>query len=100
MGRATAPRRKERVCPVVLGRASARQRDVHELVRRAQAAGLDRLRAGVPVAEVDRACRDTIAEAGPAEAFGHPTGHGVGLELHEAPGCDRPPPDGSPPGRR
>jgi Xaa-Pro aminopeptidase len=70
---------------VVLGRASGRQRDVYELVRRAQAAGLDRLRAGVPVAEVDRACRDTIAEAGLAEAFGHPTGHGVGLEIHEAP---------------
>jgi Xaa-Pro aminopeptidase len=57
----------------------------YELVRRAQAAGLDRLRAGVPAAEVDRACRDTIAEAGLAEAFGHPTGHGVGLEIHEAP---------------
>jgi len=39
----------------------------------------------VPVADVDRACRDTIAEAGLGEAFAHPTGHGVGLEIHEAP---------------
>jgi Xaa-Pro aminopeptidase len=70
---------------VVCGRASERQREVYELVRRAQAAGLDRLRGGVPAAEVDRACRETIAEAGLGEAFGHPAGHGVGLEIHEAP---------------
>jgi Xaa-Pro aminopeptidase len=70
---------------MVLGRASERQREVYEVVRRAQAAGLDRLRAGVPAAEVDRACREAIAEAGLGEAFGHPAGHGVGLEIHEAP---------------
>jgi len=70
---------------VVYGRASERQREVYEVVRRAQAAGLDRLRAGVPTAEVDRACRDTIAEAGRGEAFGDPSGHGVGLEIHEPP---------------
>ena len=70
---------------VVFGRASQRQREVYEVVRRAQAAGLASLRAGVPVAEVDRTCRDTIAQAGLGEAFAHPTGHGVGLEIHEAP---------------
>jgi Xaa-Pro aminopeptidase len=70
---------------VVCGRASERQREVYELVRRAQAAGLDRLRAGVPAAEGDRAGRETIAESPLAEAFGHPAGHGVGLEIHEAP---------------
>jgi Xaa-Pro aminopeptidase len=70
---------------VVFGRASQRQREVYEVVHRAQAAGLDCLRAGVPVADVDRACRDTIAAAGLGEAFAHPTGHGVGLEIHEAP---------------
>jgi Xaa-Pro aminopeptidase len=70
---------------VVLGRASERQREVYEVVRRAQAAGLERLAAGVPAAEVDRACRELIAGAGLGEAFGHPAGHGVGLEIHEAP---------------
>jgi Xaa-Pro aminopeptidase len=70
---------------VVFGRATDRQREVYEVVRRAQAAGLECLRAGVPVAEVDRTCRDAIAQAGLGEAFAHPTGHGVGLEVHEAP---------------
>ncbi|HYT27019.1 MAG TPA: Xaa-Pro peptidase family protein [Actinomycetota bacterium] len=70
---------------VVLGRASERQREVYELVLRAQAAGLAALRPGVVPGEVDRACREVIAAAGLGEAFSHPTGHGVGLEIHEAP---------------
>jgi Xaa-Pro aminopeptidase len=70
---------------VVLGRASQRQREVYEVVRGAQTAGLDCLRAGVPAAEVDRACREPITEAGLGDAFTHPTGHGIGLEIHEAP---------------
>jgi Xaa-Pro aminopeptidase len=70
---------------VVLGHASQRQRDLYELVRGAQAAGLDRLAAGVPAGEVDRACRQPITDAGLGDSFPHPTGHGIGLEIHEAP---------------
>jgi Xaa-Pro aminopeptidase len=70
---------------VVLGRASQRQRDLYELVRGAQAAGLACLEAGVPAREVDRACRQPIVEAGLGDSFPHPTGHGIGLEIHEAP---------------
>jgi Xaa-Pro aminopeptidase len=69
----------------VLGRASQRQRDLYELVRGAQDAGLDCLEAGVPAGEVDRACRQPIADAGLGDSFPHPTGHGIGLEIHEAP---------------
>ncbi|HEX7149516.1 MAG TPA: Xaa-Pro peptidase family protein [Actinomycetota bacterium] len=69
----------------VLGKASQRQRDLYELVRGAQAAGLACLEAGVPAGEVDRACRQPIAEAGLGDSFPHPTGHGIGLEIHEAP---------------
>jgi Xaa-Pro aminopeptidase len=69
----------------VLGHASQRQRDLYELVHGAQAAGLDRLEAGVPAGEVDRACRQPITEAGLGDSFPHPTGHGIGLEIHEAP---------------
>jgi Xaa-Pro dipeptidase len=70
---------------VVLGHASERQREVYELVLRAHAAGLAALRPGVVPGEVDRACREVIAGAGLGDAFAHPTGHGVGLEIHEAP---------------
>ena len=70
---------------VVCGRASDRQRDLYEVVQQAQAAGLAALRPGVSGAAVDRACREVIARAGLADAFSHPTGHGVGLEIHEAP---------------
>jgi Xaa-Pro aminopeptidase len=69
----------------VLGRASQRQRDLYELVRAAQEAGLACLEAGVPAGEIDRACRQPIAEAGLGDSFPHPTGHGIGLEIHEAP---------------
>jgi Xaa-Pro aminopeptidase len=70
---------------VVFGTASTRQQAVYELVREAQEAGLAALRPGVRCGEVDHACRQVITEAGFGDAFSHPTGHGIGLEIHEAP---------------
>jgi Xaa-Pro aminopeptidase len=70
---------------LVFGKASQRQLDLYELVRGAQAAGLACLEAGVAAGEVDRACRQPIVEAGLGDSFPHPTGHGIGLEIHEAP---------------
>jgi Xaa-Pro aminopeptidase len=58
---------------------------VFEVVAEAQAAGVAAVRAGVAAGDVDKACRDLIAEAGWKEAFEHGTGHGVGLDIHEAP---------------
>ncbi|NLF58704.1 MAG: M24 family metallopeptidase, partial [Candidatus Hydrogenedens sp.] len=43
------------------------------------------VRAGAPAAEVDAAARDIIVRAGYGDRFGHGTGHGVGLEIHESP---------------
>jgi Xaa-Pro aminopeptidase len=40
---------------------------------------------GVPAVEVDRACREVVEAAGMGEYFVHGTGHGVGLDIHEAP---------------
>ncbi len=56
-----------------------------DVVLAAQAAGVAAVRAGVPCADIDRACRSVIDEAGLAERFVHGTGHGVGLNIHEAP---------------
>jgi Xaa-Pro aminopeptidase len=60
-------------------------RDVYELVRRAQEAALEAVKAGAGGKEVDALPRALIDEAGHGERFGHGTGHGVGLEVHEGP---------------
>ena len=56
-----------------------------DLVFESQAAGVAAVRAGAACADVDRACREVIAAAGWGELFVHGTGHGVGLDIHEAP---------------
>ena len=70
---------------LVLGEPTDWQREVYELVRAAQAAGRAALAPGADLRGVDAAARDVIAAAGRADAFAHGLGHGVGLEIHEAP---------------
>jgi Xaa-Pro aminopeptidase len=67
------------------GVADADLRRAVEVVLDSQAQGVRAVTAGVGAADVDRACRDVIAGAGWAEQFVHGTGHGVGLDIHEAP---------------
>jgi Xaa-Pro aminopeptidase len=67
------------------GEISGDAREVYELVLRAQAAALEAIRAGASAKEVDAVPRKMIAEAGHGDNFGHGTGHGVGLEIHEGP---------------
>lgn len=69
----------------VLGSPSSWQRDVYEVVKAAQQAGIAALAAGVSCADVDSAARGVIAAAGYQEAFSHALGHGIGLRVHEAP---------------
>jgi Xaa-Pro aminopeptidase len=71
---------------VVLGHASDWQREIYELVAASQAAGRAALAVGADVVAVDAAARGVIAAAGHADHFTHGLGHGVGLEIHEAPG--------------
>lgn len=70
---------------VAIGEPAAWQRDLYRLVAAAQQAGLAAVAPGAEVARVDAAARDLIAGAGHGEHFGHGLGHGVGLEIHEAP---------------
>jgi Xaa-Pro aminopeptidase len=70
---------------VSVGDPGADARHLYEVVLASQQAGRALVAADVACADIDRASRDVIAEAGWADAFSHSTGHGVGLEIHEAP---------------
>lgn len=70
---------------VVIGEPADWHREIYELVRTAQAAGCTAVRPGTAVAEVDALARGVIERAGHGEQFLHGLGHGVGLEIHEAP---------------
>ena len=70
---------------VSVGDPGADARRLYDLVLASQRAGRDAVAFGVECAEVDRVCRDVISDAGYGDAFSHGTGHGVGLEIHEAP---------------
>ena len=70
---------------VAMGYAGCFQREVYDLVLKAQLAALKACKAGVAGRDVDKAARDIIEGAGFKEEFCHGTGHGVGAEVHEAP---------------
>lgn len=74
---------------VVLGSASDAQLELYDLVLRAQAAGIDAVGPGRRGADVDAIARKIVAEGGHAGHFGHGLGHGVGLDIHEAPRLHR-----------
>jgi Xaa-Pro aminopeptidase len=67
------------------GEPGAEEKEVYDLVLRAQLAGLEAIDAGVAARDVDGAARGLIEAAGHGEHFGHGLGHGVGLDIHEAP---------------
>jgi len=70
---------------VSVGRPTPRQRMVHDLVLRAQEQAISAVKPGVRCADIDRHARATIAQAGHGKHFGHATGHGIGLMVHEGP---------------
>ncbi len=70
---------------VAVGEIDDEAREVYELVRSAQGMALEAVRAGIEARDADSVARDPIAAAGHGEHFGHGLGHGVGLEVHEAP---------------
>lgn len=69
-----------------LGAAANWQREIYAVVAAAQHAGVEALGQGAELCAVDRAARQVILEAGYGDHFGHGLGHGVGLQIHEAPG--------------
>lgn len=72
----------------VLGQATDWQREIYGVVLTAQQAGREALEVGAGLCDVDDAARQVIVDAGYGEHFGHGLGHGVGLQIHEAPGIN------------
>ena len=69
----------------VVGKASAKQRKIHTIVKEAQEKAFEKIRDGANAAEVDRAARNTIRRAKYGKCFVHGLGHGIGLDVHEQP---------------
>jgi Xaa-Pro aminopeptidase len=70
---------------VYLGKPTQQELFTYDAVREAQQAAVDAVRPGASCGDVDEAARSVLRNAGLAEYFTHSTGHGVGLEIHEAP---------------
>lgn len=69
----------------VVGTPADWQREIHDVVAQAQEAGRRAARAGAALVDVDSAARSVVADAGYGDYFDHGLGHGVGLQIHEAP---------------
>ena len=78
---------------VAVGAVGPEAKRVYEAVRDAQTAAMQAVRPGVPASDVDGAARAALDAHGLGQAFGHGTGHGLGLEVHEDPRVSRPQPD-------
>jgi Xaa-Pro aminopeptidase len=74
----------------MVGEAGPDARRLHEAVSEAQRAAIDAVRPGVSTSAVDAAARSVLERHRLGEAFGHGTGHGLGLEVHEDPRLTRP----------
>jgi Xaa-Pro aminopeptidase len=75
----------DETCTVIAGRATDDQKRVYGIVKDAHDQAIEQVRPGVRLAEIDAAARGHIDQAGHGEHFGHGTGHGVGLAVHEWP---------------
>ena len=70
---------------LITGQGTSEQKKIHRIVRQAQDKALALVREGVRAKQVDQGARDHIDSCGYGSAFGHGTGHGIGLEVHEGP---------------
>ncbi|WP_080794756.1 aminopeptidase P family protein [Corynebacterium pacaense] len=74
---------------IIMGEAGDFETEIYDLVLRAQLAGVEASYAGTKLSDIDLACRSVIEDGGYGEYFVHSTGHGIGLEVHEAPSAAR-----------
>lgn len=69
----------------IVGEASEKQKEIYDIVLQSTNAGIDAVKAGVPVKTFDIAARNVINEKGYDEYFNNRVGHGLGIEVHEEP---------------
>lgn len=74
---------------LVCGKPSAEQEKVYRVVKEAQEKSIKKIQPGIPIHEVDEAAREHIRKRGYGEYFGHGTGHGIGLAVHENPAVNQ-----------
>lgn len=70
---------------IAVGNVSDKQKEIYNIVLNAQLTALEIVKSGVSCSVIDKKARDIISKAGYGECFGHSTGHGVGLNIHEKP---------------
>jgi Xaa-Pro aminopeptidase len=75
----------DETCTVVLGTPSTEQKKIYQIVKEAHDKAIEIVRPGTPIQDIDQAAREHIRRSGYGEYFGHSTGHGVGLAVHEDP---------------
>lgn len=68
-----------------LGSINSKLNQIHNIVKEAQMMGIKAIKPGIKIGEIDKICRDYITKKGYGEFFNHGTGHGLGIEIHEAP---------------
>ncbi len=71
---------------VAVGEPSDKLKEIYKIVLDSQVLALEKIKPGMTGIEADAIARDYIKSKGYGEAFGHSTGHGIGLEVHEGPG--------------
>ncbi len=72
-----------------IGDPGQQLKEIYQIVLAAQQKVIETAQAGISGAQLDAVARDFIAESGYGEAFGHSTGHGIGMEIHEGPNISR-----------
>lgn len=75
----------DETCTIALGEPDQKLRDMYLVVDEARRKGIQAVRSGLPVRELDAVVRGTVEEHGFGEYFRHGTGHGLGIAVHEAP---------------
>ena len=70
---------------VLVGKANQRQRNIYNLVLKAQQQATKKVRAGIKACDLDKTARDIIKKNGYGQYFGHGLGHGIGLLVHDNP---------------